>query len=55
MGIKLVTRIRLGLSHLQEHKFKHSFQDTLNPFCNCGMDVESSTYFLLPCPSYINE
>ena len=26
-GIKLVTRLRLGLSHLREHKFKHSFQD----------------------------
>ena len=55
MGIKLVTRLRLGLSHLREHKFKHSFQDTLNPLCNCGMDVESSTHFLLQCPSYINE
>ena len=55
MGIKLVTRLRLGLSHLREHKFKHSFQDTLNPLCNCGMDVESSTHFLLQCPSCINE
>ena len=55
MGIKLVIRLRLGLSHLREHKFKHSFQDTLNPLCNCGMDVESSTHFLLQCPSYINE
>ena len=29
-GIKLLTRLRLGLSHLFEHKFKHSFQDCLN-------------------------
>ena len=55
MGIKVVNRLRLGLSHSREHKFKHSFQDTLNPLCNCGMDVESSTHFLLQCPSYINE
>ena len=55
MGIKLITRLRLGLCHLRKHKFKHSFQDTLNPPCNCGMDVESSTHFLLQCPSYINE
>ena len=34
--IKLITRLRLGLSHLREHKFKHSFQDSLNPFCSCG-------------------
>ena len=32
-GIKYHTRLRQGLSHLREHKFKHSFQDTLNPFC----------------------
>ena len=24
-GIKFITRLRLGLSHLHEHKFKHSF------------------------------
>ena len=39
-GIKLLSRIRLGLSHLREHKFKHSFQDSLNPFCGCGKDEE---------------
>ena len=55
MGIKLVTRLRLGLSRLRKHKFKRSFQDKLNPLCNWGMDVESSTHFLLQCPSYINE
>ena len=31
-GIKYLTRLRLGLSYLHEHKFKHSFQNTLNPF-----------------------
>ena len=30
-GVKLLTRLRLGLNHLCEHKFKHSFQDSLNP------------------------
>ena len=25
-GIKLLTRLHLGLSHLRKHKFKHSFQ-----------------------------
>ena len=54
-GIKLITRLRLGLSHLREHKFKHSFQDTINPLCNCGQDIESSTHFFLHCPFFINE
>ena len=55
MGIKLVTRLHLGLSHLQEHKLKYNFQDTLNYPCNCEMNVESATHFLLQCPLYINE
>ena len=45
-----LTRLRLGLSYLREHKFKHSFQDTLNPFCSCGVDVKTNMHFfsLLP-------
>ena len=54
-GIKLITRLRLGLSHLREHKFKHSFQDTLNSLFNCGQDIESTTHFFLHCPFFITE
>ena len=43
------------LSHLREHKFKHSFQDTLNPICNCGNDVETAIHFFLHCPLNSNE
>ena len=53
-GLKLITRLRLGLSHLRFHKFKHSFQDTLNPICNCGT-VETTIHYLLLCPNYSNE
>ena len=35
-GLKLITMLRLGLCHLRFQKFKHSFQDTLNPICNCA-------------------
>ena len=55
MRTKLVTRLCLGLSHLREHKFIYSFQDTLNHLCNCEMDFESSTHFLLQYSSYFNE
>ena len=51
-GIKLLSRIRLGLSHLCEHKFKHSFQDTLNPICICGKDIETPCHYPLACPNY---
>ena len=52
-GLKFITRLRLGLSHLREHKFKHSFQDTINPLCSCGLDIESTEHFLLHCPQFV--
>ena len=55
-GIKLLWRLRLGLSHLREHKLKHSFQDSLNPFCSCGKsEVETSSHYLLRCSNYSEE
>ena len=53
--IRLITRLRLSLSHLHEHKFKHTFQDCLNPLCLCGNDIETSSHFLLHCPTYSSE
>ena len=46
-GVKLLARLRLGLTHLYDHKFKHSFQDPLNPICNCGTNVETTTHYFL--------
>ena len=54
-GIKHITRLRLGLSHLRNHKFKHSFQHAINFLCNCGPDIESATHFFLRCSLFINE
>ena len=51
--IKLIAKLRLGLNHLGEHKFKHSFQDTIKPLCNCGQCIESSTHFFLHCPFFL--
>ena len=52
-GLKLLTRLRLGLSHLREHKFRHNFNDTIDPFCLCGTNnLETSEHFLLHCPTY---
>ena len=54
-GIKLLTRLRVGLSHLREHKFRHNFQDSLDPFCNCGRHIETTIHFLLHCSNYSNQ
>ena len=48
-GLKLLTRLRLGLNHLRYHKFRHNFQDCINPICVCGLEIETTTHFLLHC------
>ena len=51
-GIKTLTRLWVGFSHLHDHKFRHCFEDTLNPLCDCGNDTETTTHFFLHCPSF---
>ena len=48
-GLKYLTRLRLNLSHLRQHKFRHNFQDTLNPLYSCSLETESVNHFLLRC------
>ena len=54
-GIKLITRLRLGLSFLREYKFRHNLKGTLNPTCSCGDDIEITIHYLLHCPNYLDE
>ena len=42
LGLKLLTRLRLGLSHLSEHRFNHNFENCLKPLCTCSLKVEST-------------
>ena len=51
-GVKLLTRLRLNFSHLNEHKFRHNFNDTINPMCNCGPATETTIHYLLRCQLY---
>ena len=54
-GIKLLTRLRVGLSHLREHKFRHNFQDSLDPFFNCSGHIETTIQFFLNYSNYSNQ
>ena len=49
LGAKLLTRLRLKFSHLNEHKFRHGFNDTVNPICACGTEFKTTEHFLLRC------
>ena len=54
-GLKFITRLRLDSSRLREHELKYSFQDTINPLCSCGLNIESIGHFLRHCPQFVNE
>ena len=51
-GLKLLTRLRLDLNHLRYHKFRQNFQDCINTICDCGLEIETATLFLLPWPLF---
>ena len=55
IGITLITRLRLGLIHLRNHKFKYNFLDCLNWICCCGKDIETTGHYLLHCPIFLDE
>ena len=55
LGLTYLTRLRVGLSHLREHKFHHNFRDSLNPTCNCGNAIESTKHYLLHCSNFKNQ
>ena len=54
-GVKLLTRLWVGLSHLRKHKFRHNFQDSVDPICNFGRHIEAIIHFFLHCSNYSNQ
>ena len=42
LQIKILARLRVGRSHLKEHKFKHNFQ---NSVCSCN-NAEYTIHFM---------
>ena len=53
--LKLLARIRVGFSHLRKHKFKHSFQDTLNPLYPCSLEAKDTHHFFKRCQNFSNQ
>ena len=51
-GLSHPTQLRVGLSKLNFHKFKHNFRDTINPMCPTSDGIEDTEHFLLLCPSF---
>ena len=52
VGINLLASLRLQLSHLNEHTFRHGF---ISPMCSCNTEIKSNEHFLLRCPFYSSQ
>ena len=46
LGTNFLHRLRLGFSHLREHKPRHNFVDTVNPLCSFYLEIENTEYTL---------
>ena len=55
LGLQLLTRLRMGISHLNEHKFKDNFRDFLNPLCACKLEPVTKSNYLLRCQLFQTE
>ena len=55
LGVKLLTCLRLQFSHLNEHKFRHGFGDTINAMCARRSEVETTEHYLLRCHLYSSQ
>ena len=46
IDLKLLNRLRIGLSHLNEHRFNHNFENCINPLSTCIMEPETTAHFI---------
>ena len=40
------------ISHMNEHRFNHNFNNCINPLCTCSLDDESTIHYSLHCDYY---
>ena len=52
LGVKYLTRLRIGFSQLKEHKFKRNFQDSIDSMCSCSSGIETTIHFFLHCANF---
>ena len=43
-GLKLLTRLRLGFSNLNDHTLRHTFENCTSPLCSCNLETEDALY-----------
>ena len=50
-----VNQISNKIKIFESIKFKHGFQDTLNPLCSCGLNIETPSNYSHHCPLFLTE
>ena len=50
--LSYLTQLRVGLSKLYFHKFRHNFGDSINPMCTINDGIETTEHFLLLCHTF---
>lgn len=50
--LMLLTRLHVGFSQFQEHKFRHDFNQTLNLLCFFTIETENITHYFPSCNFY---
>ena len=53
-GLKYLICLRLDFSRLNEHRFRHNFQECINPLCSCSLDIENTIHYLLHCRHFLH-
>ena len=55
LGLKLLTRLRIGFSQLKERKLKYTFLDSIDPLCSCGNNIETTVHFFLHSKNFTTQ
>ena len=50
IGLSCLTQLRVGLSKLCFHKFKHNFRDSINTMCPTNDCIETTVHFCCSAP-----
>ena len=51
-GLRYLFQLRVGLSPLRSHKYRHNVTDTTSDICHCNRGIKDTNHFLFSCPDY---
>ena len=52
VGLRYLFQLRVSLSPLRSHKWRHNFIDTPSEICRCNQGNEDTNHFFCLCPFY---